>query len=334
MMPWKRRAGFPNLKRRKNDKLSDERMATRPVKAISIGPAALKILKKGAISEVHSTFERAFSVLIGDKLVGIARGDVLRSPFNIIADFKPNISMRSLVRKGAKVSVAGDLLRVGDELTISLKGAEVWRPGRAVAKALDVESVKRNLLLAKRLAGGRKEGLGQLAPHIECIISGASPDDPQLNQVSRAALPHIAALASAVRSGDLELVRRSVKNLVGLGPGLSPSADDMLSGLMAGLRWAVNSSGGDVDRVDEVNRTIVDHVAGDTTSLSRQLLEHAARGEANEVVEGLLKTILAGEAEDVKVAVEKVLAMGETSGVDISVGILLGLSIGMDFHRD
>jgi hypothetical protein len=105
----------------------------------------------------------------------------------------------------------------------------------------------------------------------------------------------------------------------------------MLAGLMAGLRWAVNSFGGDVNRVDEVNRTIVGHVAENTTLLSQQLLKHSALGEVNEAVEGLLEAILADEAENVKTAAEKVLAIGETSGVDTIVGILLGLLLGIDF---
>jgi len=307
--------------------------AQRYVNAIFIGPAALKILKEDAVGEVHSIFERAFNILIAGELVGISGKDVFKGPFNITTDIDSNTSMRSLVRKDAKVSVAGNLLRVGDGLTISLNGAEVWRLKQGVTKASDIKSVKRNLSLAKRLAGGRKEGLGQLVLHVERIISGTIIDDPKLNQVSRVALPHIMALVSAVKSGDLELVRQSAKNLVGLGPGLSPSADDMLAGLMAGLRWEVNSFGGNVDRVDEVNRTIVDHAAEDTTLLSQQLLKHSALGEVNEAVESLLEAILAGEAEGVKTATEKVLAAGETSGVDTIVGILLGLLLGIDFLK-
>jgi len=332
LTPWKRRASFPNVKSRKIDRSSDERMtAQRLVKAISSGPTALKILKEGAVGEVHSVFERAFNVLVEGELVGIARGDVPKGPFNIIIDSKPNFSMKSLVHKGSEVSVAGDSLMIGEELTISLKEAEVWQSGRGVTKALDVESVRRNLSLVRELAGGREDGLGQLVPHVESIVSGAPFSDHQLNSVSQAALPHITVLASAVKLRDLGLVKQSAKNLVGLGPGLSPSADDMLAGLMVGLLWTVHSFRGDVVRVDEINRTIVNHVVEDTTLLSQQLLKHAARGDVNEVMVGLLRAILAGDAENVKNATEKVLTIGETSGVDTLVGVLLGSFIGVDF---
>jgi len=301
----------------------------RLINAISVGSYALKILKDGAVGEVHSTFERAFNVLISGELVGIARRDVPNGPFNIITDVEPNDSMQSLVDKGERIRVDGDLITFGKELTISLNGAEVWRPKHGVKKPIDIELAKHNLSLVKVQGSWRKEGFGQLVLHVENMISGAQFNDRQLNQVSRSGLPNIKYLVSAVKSGDLELVRQSAKNLVGLGPGLSPSGDDLLAGFMVGLRWTVNSFNGDVNCVDEINRTIA-HVAEGTTMLGKQLLIRAAAGEVNEAVEGLLKAILAGQIEEVRTATEKVLAIGETSGVDSIVGILLGSLLGIE----
>jgi len=301
----------------------------RLINAISVGSYALKILKDGAVGEVHSTFERTFNVLISGELVGIARRDVPNGPFNIITDIEPDDSMQSIVDKGERIRVDGDLLKFGKGLKISLSGAEIWRPKRGVKKPIDIKLVKRNLSLLKEIASRRSEGFGQLVRQIENMISGARFNDGQLNQVSRLGLPHIKSLVSGIKSEDLELVRLSAKNLVGLGPGLSPSGDDLLAGFMVGLRWTVNSFNGDVNCVDEINRTIA-HVAEGTTMLGKQLLIRAAAGEVNEAVEGLLEAILAGQIEEVRTATEKVLAIGETSGVDSIVGILLGSLLGIE----
>ena len=131
----------------------------RLINAISVGSHALKILKDGAGGEVHSTFERAFNVLISGELVGIARRDVPNGPFNIITDVEPNHSMQSLVDKGERIRVDEDLLKFGKELKISLNGADVWRPRHGVKKPIDIELVKSNLSLLKELASWRKEGL-------------------------------------------------------------------------------------------------------------------------------------------------------------------------------
>jgi hypothetical protein len=301
----------------------------RIINAISVGSCALKTLKDGAVGEVHSTFERIFNVLISGELVGIARRDVPNGPFNIITDIESNQSMQSLVDKGERIRVDEDLLKFGKELKISLNGAAIWRPRHGVKKPIDIELVKSNLSLLKELAGWRNAGFGQLVLQVEDVTSGVSFNDRQLNQVSRSGLPHIKSLVSGIKFEDLEKVRLSAKNLVGLGPGLSPSGDDLLAGLMVGLRWTVNSFNGNVDHVDEINRTIA-HVAEDTTMLGKQLLIRAAAGEVNESVENLLEAILVGHGKDVKTAAEKVLAIGETSGVDSIVGILLGSLLGIE----
>ncbi|MDI6884288.1 MAG: DUF2877 domain-containing protein, partial [Hadesarchaea archaeon] len=113
----------------------------------------------------------------------------------------------------------------------------------------------------------------------------------------------------------------------GLGPGLSPSADDMLSGFISALGWVSRSLNRGVDRVDKVNGAIVSQ-AGGTNLLSRQLLEHAARGEVNERLGELLEALLAGPASGINPLVERVMKIGETSGIDMMVGLLLGVRVG------
>ena len=134
-------------------------------------------------------------------------------------------------------------------------------------------------------------------------------------------------LFKAIRYESIDEIKKISRNLIGLGPGLSPSADDVLMGLMIALWWSTNSLGGDIGRVKKVNEAIISH-ANKTTLLSQQLLRHAARGETNEAVEILLDGIFMGESEDIGVSAQRVLKIGETSGTDMMAGILLGLRAG------
>ncbi|MDI6820458.1 MAG: DUF2877 domain-containing protein [Candidatus Hodarchaeaceae archaeon] len=304
----------------------------RYVKATSIGSAARDALKRCTLGSVHSVFERTFNVLIGGELIGIGRSDVARSPTNVITDIPSSAKMSSLgIRKNDEVLTAGNSLEIGGWLRISLDGAEIWRPRRRVAKPLEVELIKNNLSTAEEFAnsGHYRDGLGQLLFYIDDVVFGTAAEDPQLNPVVRSALPHILSLLRAVESKDLDLVRQSAEKLAGLGPGLSPSSDDMLAGFMSSLRWTISSLGGNPAYIDEVNQAILVSTTGRTTLLSQQLLGHATAGEVNETVEGLLETILAGKPSEVRAATEEVLAMGETSGVDTMVGILLGSRLGL-----
>jgi hypothetical protein len=301
----------------------------RSINAISVGSHALRVLRGGATGEVHSTFERAFNALISDELVGITRSDVPNGPFSVITDVKLNEGMQSLVDNGEGIKVDADFIYFRKGLVISLKGAKIWWPQRGVKKPIYKKLVKRNLSLVKEIASHRNDGFGGLVRHIEKIIYGTPINYDQLNHVSRSGLPSIISLVGAVKTEDLALVGQSTKNLVGLGPGLTPSGDDLLAGFMASLRWAVNSFNGDLDSVDEINRTIANAAKG-TTMMSEQIIARAVDGEVDETVEGLLEAVLNGQIEDVKDSTEKVLALGETSGVDSIVGILIGSLLGIE----
>lgn len=304
------------------------------VRTASIGYAAYNALKRSAAGEVHSIFDRTFNVLIGDKLIGVAQRGVSRSPINVITDVRSDESMSSLgICKGMKVLKEDNRMLVGDVLEITFEGAEIWRPGTRAEGHIDFEIVARNLELAKRLVARKsgREGLGQLLPHVDEIASEIVPHVSDPSQVVEAALPHLINLVRSVRASDVRSIGQSAQKLVGLGPGLSPSADDALAGFMAGLWWTANSLGRELVRVRTMNETIVGRMGG-TTLMSQQLLEHAALGETNEAVEGFIESLLVGTAADVKAGVERISKIGETSGIDTAVGVLLGLNLGLSMY--
>lgn len=301
------------------------------VRTASIGYAAYNALKRSVAGEVHSIFDRTFNVLIGDKLIGVARSDVARSPINAITDVRSDESMSSLgIRKGMKVWKEDNRMLVGDVLEITFEGAEIWRPRTRAEGHIDFEIVGRNLELAKRLATRKsgREGLGQLLPHVDEIASEIVPHVSDPNRVVEAALPHLINLVKSVRVNDVQGIGQSAQKLVGLGPGLSPSADDALAGFMAALWWTANSLGRELARVRTMNGTIVDRKER-TTLMSQQLLKHAAIGETNEAVGEFLESILVGTAAGVKAGVERISKIGETSGIDTAVGVLLGFNLGL-----
>ncbi len=301
-------------------------------RAAFIGPAAFDALKRSTAGEVHSVFDRTFNIIIGDELVGVAQSGVSRSPINLITDIPSGENMSSLgVRKGMQVQKVGNRVLVDEALEISLEGAELWRPKTSTERCPGPEHIERNLELAKRLAvnkGGR-EGLGQLLTHIDEIAAGKMPQTSNLNAVARAALPRLIDLVKSTKSENVEGVKGAAQKLIGLGPGLSPSADDALSGFTAALWWVSHSIGKGIDRVKKINETVIS-CSGTTTLLSQQLLRHAAKGETNERVGELLEAILAGAPPDIEKWVEEVLKIGETSGIDMMVGLLLGLEIGLE----
>jgi hypothetical protein len=114
-----------------------------------------------------------------------------------------------------------------------------------------------------------------------------------------------------------------VGTLVGAGPGLTPSGDDVLCGVLLGLRVHPRGSAA---LVDELWRAVAPRLTT-TTMLSAALLREAAEGYAAEPVMRLLER-LAGRgsadvtvSEEVTAAAHEALAIGHTSGADLLGGL-------------
>jgi hypothetical protein len=147
-------------------------------------------------------------------------------------------------------------------------------------------------------------------------------------------LPWAAGPGSGAGTDDpVQLVRR----LLGRGPGLTPSGDDLLCGLIAGGRL--------FGRRIEVHRNEIGRILRDrphaTTSLSRQLLLRACAGEGiRELVElgrALCWPVAPGETLDLRSvdlrsvhlhsATAVLTAIGHSSGVALTMGMLAAATL-------
>lgn len=132
-------------------------------------------------------------------------------------------------------------------------------------------------------------------------------------------------LADACLAGDLAYVVDSAERIVGLGPGLTPSGDDALAGLLLALRLlggAVPGGGRAVWLADWLGVAVTAHARDRTTSLSATLLHCAARGQASFEAGAVLRGI-AGQ-DPLVPAARRLIATGHTSGADLAWGLLLG----------
>ncbi|MBO3748192.1 DUF2877 domain-containing protein [Streptosporangiaceae bacterium NEAU-GS5] len=135
-----------------------------------------------------------------------------------------------------------------------------------------------------------------------------------------------AALAEACAAGSLLDAIGAAEQLMGLGPGLTPSGDDMLSGLLVALRHLGEATGTPraVWLADWLAATVRFDAGTRTTPISATLLHCAARGEASAEVLGVLRAI-AGR-QPIEPAVHRLLRLGHTSGADLAWGLRAGVA--------
>ena len=137
--------------------------------------------------------------------------------------------------------------------------------------------------------------------------------------------PGLEPLASALGERDVVAVRRAMRDLLGSGPGLTPQGDDVLVGVLAGLRLlrpAVGSTWS-ASMLHTIAPFIEAEAPRRTTSLSVSLLHHAVAGEVAAPVASLLQA-LTGRGE-LNAAVARLRGMGATSGVAMGCGGLVAV---------
>ncbi|GAA3798168.1 hypothetical protein GCM10022226_16920 [Sphaerisporangium flaviroseum] len=135
-----------------------------------------------------------------------------------------------------------------------------------------------------------------------------------------------ALLASGCAEGSLTSAITAAEQLMGLGPGLTPSGDDMLAGVMVALRQFGRAAGVGkaVWMADWLAATVAFDARTRTTPISATLLHCAAQGQACAEALAVLRGI-AGH-HPLGPAVRGLLRLGHTSGADLAWGLRTGLA--------
>jgi hypothetical protein len=147
-------------------------------------------------------------------------------------------------------------------------------------------------------------------------------------------------LATALAEDDATGAVAAVDALLGSGPGLTPTGDDMLAGLLATLHHLRRPPGPfPLEREDRcAEEAVRAHVRvsarSRTTLLSATLLEHALDGAVAGPVARLLRVLTAdadpGEPRvdgPIREAIDAVVGIGATSGRDLLAGIAVAFEL-------
>lgn len=125
------------------------------------------------------------------------------------------------------------------------------------------------------------------------------------------------ALVNAFRAAP-DRIAPAVEGLVGLGLGLTPSGDDILTGCLAGLWYCLGP--GDV-RVITLRKELA-RCADRTTFISARMLRSACEGRFRISLQRLVEQVFLSVPRELQSALEALLGVGATSGRDMALGVL------------
>lgn len=272
------------------------------VSALAVDAALLPDLggdAGGFVGSVHSVFTSVVNVSAADdQLWSLAARRVPAGPrtVRLAVDAMDDLGLDP----GTPVRARGSLLFAGD-VVVDLAEAAPWQPAAIPGPVRPDRLAAVDAALAEvGLAGGARPGA-----------------DPFSRAVAARITDSLDLIGDAVASDDAGALRAAASALIGLGTGLTPAGDDVLTG----LAFTAAQLGGPLTAIPAAVAAVA--VPGTTHAVSLTALHQACAGRAVQPLVDVLAAICGqGDAGRLPETVAALVAIGHTSGTDLAHGLL------------
>jgi Protein of unknown function (DUF2877) len=274
--------------------------------ALSAGGQAARDRFNGMI---HSVFDQACNIRVDDgRLLALLAPCLGNVPHGVRIAVPAGFGFARHLTVGAPVGCRADVLRMPG-LSIDLGTAKPWQAEVATAVDMRVPQVARAWRTAWRMLQQRRARVGPA----------------QVATLSRAVDRRGLRLARATRHRRVHEAAAAIKGLIGCGPGLTPSGDDLIVGFLAGL-WSTARNDPERGAFRRALCVAVAGATGATGDISRVYLTHASRGRFAEPLTMLATRIGEGvPVGEIERLTAGALRVGHSSGCAGVLGLLLGL---------
>jgi hypothetical protein len=276
------------------------------------------ITKGGHLGEFHSTFKNCVNGIFGNRsFFNICSDRVWINPRSIqLTDEAWHTSGMGDINPGDPCGLVGHVLYIPIlSIRMDLKKALQW-DGQLdwCPEGVSIDRIVRNLETMKLLHQSKEDSF--IYPR--CFKE-------TLNE-------RILSLKGAIAIGSESSINEAITSLVGFGPGLTPTGDDFLTGMMAILHMAEK-----IGRCNPHGNKILDCVRNscvDKTSIfGEQMLLDGASGQFALPIAKLMRDLMTQDTEDLlKGSIDDLLAVGASSGFDVSNGMLWAMDVFLFSH--
>jgi hypothetical protein len=284
--------------------------------------------KKEVHGTVHSVFNRVCNIIFEDwPIVSLISESIPMKPMSISLKSLENISMHELgLETDQRILYRQHRLEIPEAcFTLYLSNSRGFdcRPVFDFNMG-SINQIKLNIdELRVVLEHGNIRGLLPMISNFE-ESSGEKYNTFTPNRYSEFAWPRVDKLIRAISQGDLTKISDKSRGIAGFGPGLTPSSDDMLIGLMISLIYASRYYNWGRQRAEAINSAILRGAEGRTTQLSYEMMSYAAKGEVTKSIHQLMGCIYSNSTQLIYRSALDVMDYGETSGSDMLCGIYMG----------
>lgn len=298
----------------RNPQKSDHPITLR-IPIISRGPFTGPALEARSLSVMASFARSIYLQSPAGNILCLCRSDLPMGPFSLSCDQWENVTALGLNPGVPFLPQLEETLAGPGGVFLSWAGSTLWRP----PTPSPAECLQHGLDRLHGLCGRFLPDDG-LAPLLPWVLGGGEDVRERsslalaLGDVGRQAMTCLRAWLDAPFSveGDAFL-GQAVSRLVGLGPGLTPSGDDVLGGAMLALGLS-----GRRDLLARLYGTVQSAIH-DTNRISAAYLEAAAKGCGSSVLHDAMNAIWT-DSPELGQALSGLGRMGHSSGWDALLG--------------
>ena len=284
--------------------------------AIAIGTVAKRELDSALFGRVTAVFEHSLYLEVNGSWICLADANLGFGPLTVSVESKYGREWIKSFSVGRLVKLSPVGMSIDDSKIISTIGIRSWQPPKRPAWT------KNSLMLGLRAL----ENLAQEKVPAEGLARFLfeSPDRFPASEESRAAGNSIGILKNWLKEYfeflmPITLDKEAVSTLLGMGPGLTPSGDDFLGGMLIALHFCGEKS------VQKQLYTQVESLLDSTGPVSSAHLKAAALGEGSQSLHQVLNMLLEGNETQLELGIDAINQIGHTSGWDALAGVTVVL---------
>ena len=284
---------------------------------------------------VHSVFNRVVNVVFGEQLITVTDESVGVVPSGIrVVKGNSNGFNDGLIHQGTKVvSDSEKLIFVEDDLEIGYQNAQPISSKQTLELISgDQNSNSSELILREMKKLGDElapvEGLCPLWHYVDVILGNDeenSMDSSSLLPMASVGLRAATIMVKGLKTGDEDVFMEGVKKLVGLGAGLTPSGDDIITGISGAI--ALLSERENIEDKMYLINMIPGIARNATNRIAYNYIQGAVKGEITGLLAQYISILTSGPISQLENTSKSLFSIGGTSGAELALGAFLGVTI-------
>jgi len=273
----------------------------------------------------HSVFTEALNLSVGNTLITFQSSSIFLTPQSIVVQLPENFSFRDYASPGFDYRVEGNLVYINPLVTVRIDCAKLWKPLDLIGADFRSMDILGSLyILDERISHAKvNSGFAAVLNSMFQLPRKHRPGQEELFFGKHFSFTLENAYAAWIKR-DVGSAAKILSTLVGMGPGLTPSGDDFLVGMIAAL-YALKGKSAILEFFLRMLKKEVKGKSHGTNDISRSFLMYSIQGQVSKPLGCLLAALAERNIEEISKYCDQLINYGHSSGVDTLCGVVCAL---------